>query len=533
MRPLRPAVTLDAVTAKGASDGQGVQGQDRARRAGLDSGLGAVPAAGCAGGGTERPLHRVGRRRLLVDGAVGRPDRDAEHQQAGRRRPHVHELAHDGTLLADALIPADGAQPHHQRDGLHRRGHDRLPERQRPHPVRVRHPRRGAGRARMEHVHARQVASRRLRRDEHGFDEAQLAGRARVRALLRLPRRRDQPVVSRPDLRQPPGRSAGHARGRIPPDHGPHRQGDRVRQGREVDRARQAVLHVLLPGRLPRASSRAEGVDREVQGEVRHGLRGLSRARLRTSEEARDLPRERRTDPAQPLRGGEERRRQAVAAARRGQAVGLALRRREEAVLSHGGGLRGLSLAHRPRDRAIARLSAGGGSPREHDRGVRFRQRRLGRRRPERVGQREQVLQWDPGHDRAEPRVPRRARLDRDLQPLSGRLGLGVQHAFQDVEALQLRGRCGRPAARLLAEGHRREGRAPAPVPACNRHRADDLRPPRRRAARDRQGVRADSAGGRELPLDLRERRRRRRRRNRRSSRCSVPAPCGRKGGRP
>ena len=77
------------------------------------------------------------------------------------------------------------------------------------------------------------------------------------------------------------------------------------------------------------------------------------------------------------------------------------------------------------------------------------------RRRPERFGQREQVLQRDPRHDRAEPQVPRRARLDCDLQPLSGRLGLGLQHAFQDVEALQLRGRRGRPAARLLAQGHR------------------------------------------------------------------------------
>ena len=63
--------------------------------------------------------------------------------------------------------------------------------------------------------------------------------------------------------------------------------------------------------------------------------------------------------------------------------------------------------------------------------------------------------------------------------------------------------RCSSPG-----RGHRREGRAPAPVPACDRHRADDLRPPRCRAARGRQGVRADSAGGCELPLDLRERRR-------------------------
>ena len=37
---------------------------------------------------------------------------------------------------------------------------------------------------------------------------SQLADRPRLRALVRLPRRRDQPVVSRPRLRQPPGRPA-------------------------------------------------------------------------------------------------------------------------------------------------------------------------------------------------------------------------------------------------------------------------------------------------------------------------------------
>ena len=44
-----------------------------------------------------------------------------------------------------------------------------------------------------------------------------LAAGARLRALLRLPRRRHQPVVSRPRLRQPPGRTAGDAGGGVPP----------------------------------------------------------------------------------------------------------------------------------------------------------------------------------------------------------------------------------------------------------------------------------------------------------------------------
>ena len=55
-------------------------------------------------------------------------------------------------------------------------------------------------------------------------------------------------------------------------------------------------------------------------------------------------------------------------------------------------------------------------------------------------------------------------------------LGVGVQHALQDVEALQLRGRHRRPVDHLLAEGDQGQGRDAAPVLPCHRHRADDLR---------------------------------------------------------
>ena len=49
-------------------------------------------------------------------------------------------------------------------------------------------------------------------------DPAELAERPRLRALLRVPGRRDQPVVPGPGLRQPPGRPAQVARGGLPPD---------------------------------------------------------------------------------------------------------------------------------------------------------------------------------------------------------------------------------------------------------------------------------------------------------------------------
>ena len=65
----------------------------------------------------------------------GGADRDAEHQADRRQGAHVHELPHDGAVLADAVVPADGPQPHDERDGLHHRGVVGVPERERAHPV--------------------------------------------------------------------------------------------------------------------------------------------------------------------------------------------------------------------------------------------------------------------------------------------------------------------------------------------------------------------------------------------------------------
>ena len=76
------------------------------------------------------------------------------------------------------------------------------------------------------------------------------------------------------------------------------RQGDRVDAPAEGADARQAVLHVLRAGRLPRAAPRAEGVGRQVQGQVRPGLGQAARRDLRAPEEARRDPPECRADGA-------------------------------------------------------------------------------------------------------------------------------------------------------------------------------------------------------------------------------------------
>ena len=139
-------------------------------------------------------MHDVGFSR---DELLRRPDRHAQHRQDRGRWRALHAVPHDGALLADPLVPPDRAQPHPQQHGLHHRGGHRLPERQRHDPARERDAARDPGRARLEHLHGRQVAPLPRRRDEPRLDAAQLAERPRLRALVRLPRRRDQPVVSR------------------------------------------------------------------------------------------------------------------------------------------------------------------------------------------------------------------------------------------------------------------------------------------------------------------------------------------------
>ena len=83
--------------------------------------------------------------------------------------------------------------------------------------------------------------------------EAAMAARARLRALLRVPRRRDQPVVSRPRPRQPPVEQPAS------PEEGYHLTVDLTDQAIEFIQDAKAVAPdkpfflVLLPGRRPRA----------------------------------------------------------------------------------------------------------------------------------------------------------------------------------------------------------------------------------------------------------------------------------------
>ena len=164
-----------------------------------------------------------------------RADRDAEHRPDRRRGRPLHAVPHHRAVLADPLVPAHRPQPHAQQHGLHHRGRDRLPERERDDPAGERDALRDPRRARVEHLHGRQVAPLPDRRDEPRRAAAQLADRPRLRALVRLPRRRDEPVVSRPRLRQPHGRPAE------PPEEGYHLTDDITDKALEFIRDAKAI----------------------------------------------------------------------------------------------------------------------------------------------------------------------------------------------------------------------------------------------------------------------------------------------------
>ncbi len=133
-----------------------------------------------------------------------------------------------------------------------------------------------------------------------GLNPAELADRPRVRAVLRVPGRRDQPVVPRTGLRQPLGRPAQAARGGLPLHRRHHQQSHRVHQGREGTRARETVLPVLRARCRPLPAPRPEGMDRAVRREVRRGLRSHPRADAGPAEADGDRPSRHRAAASQP-----------------------------------------------------------------------------------------------------------------------------------------------------------------------------------------------------------------------------------------
>ena len=255
------------------------------------------------------------------------------------------------------------------------------------------------------------------------------------------------------------------ARGGLPPHRRPHRQGDRVHHGREGDRAGEAVLPLLRARRLPRAAPRAEGVDRQVQGPVRHGLRGDARADARPPEGARASSR-RTPSCRRSTRSGRPRRAPGPTASRsrRWTSRGRGTRSRTTRSSCSAGWPRSTPGSSRTPTTRSAGCSTSSRSPA----GARTRSWSLvsdngasRRGRPERLGQRDEVRERHPRQHRGQPAAARRPRQPEDVQPLPERLGDGVQHAVQDVEALRVQRRHERPVHHLVAGRDEGQGRDP------------------------------------------------------------------------
>ena len=105
------------------------------------------------------------------------------------------------------------------------------------------------------------------------------------------------------------------ARGGLPPVQGPGRPGAADDPRLQADRAGQAVVPVVLPGRQPRAAPRARGVHRQVRGHVRRRLRGLPRVGAAADDRARHPAGGHRAHADQP-HGRRDLRRRATTSAR-------------------------------------------------------------------------------------------------------------------------------------------------------------------------------------------------------------------------
>ena len=289
--------------------------------------------------------------------------------------------------------------------------------------------------------------------------------RWRLRALLRLHRRRDQPVRTRRSTRAPRRSSRPDAGGGLPPHRGPGRPRDRLGAPAEGADAGQAVLHVLRARRHARPAPRADGVGRQVRGPVRPGLGRAARGDLRPAEGARRRPAGRRADRAP----------------RRDPRLGRHARGAQAGARPPDGGLRRVPGAHRPPRRPAHRRAGGARRPRRHAGLLHHRrQRRLGRGHRS-TARFNEMLTLNGAAALETPEFMART-LDEfgrpdGLQPLRRRLGARHGHAVPVDQAGRLAlGRHPQRHDRALAGRHRGPGRDPQPVPPRHRRRPDRAR---------------------------------------------------------
>ena len=293
------------------------------------------------------------------------------------------------------------------------------------------------------------------------------------------------------------------------------------------------VLHVLLPRREPCPASLAQGVGGQVQGQVRHGLR----------EDPRD-------DPGEPEEDGHRAAQHRTVARSTRYADRKSVDGKPWSPADIVRPWDSLSDDEKKLFARMAEVYAGFCSYTDHEIGrlidyleeIRaarqhphrghLGQRRVGRRRPQRLRQREQVLQQRPGRHGREPEAARQARVARTRTTTIPPAGRWRSTRRSRCSSATPGRRHLRPDDRALAQGHQGQGRGARPVHALQRHRADGLRLPGHRAAGRGQGLHPVAAGRARASSTASTTPRPRRRRTPVLRRCWARAASGARAGR-
>ena len=265
--------------------------------------------------------------------AFGGPCETPTAERLADERAPLQPLPHDGALLADPPSPAHRPKPPLGRHGRDHRDRHLGAGLQLDPSEHGGTPGRDAEAKRLLDRPVRQVPRGAGLGDEPDGPVRRLAlGGRRLRALLRLHRRRDEPVRAGDLRRHDAGRARPHPGGGLPLHRGHDRPGDRLDPPAEGADARQALLHLLRARRHPRAAPRPDRVVGQVQGQVRRRLGRPARADAGPPEGARRRPRGRRADRTSGRDPG----------------LGRDARGAEAGAGASDGGLRRLSRAHRP-----------------------------------------------------------------------------------------------------------------------------------------------------------------------------------------
>ena len=218
-----------------------------------------------------------------------------------------------------------GPQPPLGRVRRHHRDRHRLRRLHLHLAAKLRHSRRSAATERLHDRLDRQEPQHAHLGDERCRSVRPLGQRPRVRLLLRLQRRRHEPLGSDP-LREPQPRP-GIDRSELPPHRptSPTRPSPGFARSSSISPDQPFFLYVAT-GATHAPHQTPEGVDRQVQRQVRRGLGQVSRADARAAEETRR--RSARHEAHGALEGPAR--------------VGLAQRRPEASLRAHDGSIRRL-----------------------------------------------------------------------------------------------------------------------------------------------------------------------------------------------